>query len=235
MRAAKYRMLYVFSPAIDIRPFVVMYTCARSTSACDCSLFSPVKLHRRQRHRHTSPPTHLNIPIWRVMCPHSPGVWCTSVSSRYSSSRIEMIRCAIVLISRFQSSNNSALLRISAICTVSVSESIAACATHQPRPMRRRITNFAPLQHRQLTLHPITGFLLRRYNMQRPNSLPVQPSVLCKALINCIRNHRPRGENMYLTWHTSIGTFFSTKYLTAHASLSRSPLAKPWYAQSKNA
>lgn len=58
MLSAKHRMLCVFSPAMDIRPFVVMYTCALSTNACDCSAFIPVKLH----HRSASP---------RVRQPHN--------------------------------------------------------------------------------------------------------------------------------------------------------------------
>lgn len=62
-------------------------------------------------------PAHLNIPICRVICPHLPGVCSSSVNTRYSSSRIEMIRCAIVLMSRCHSSNNSLSFRISAICT----------------------------------------------------------------------------------------------------------------------
>ena len=42
-------MLSELSPAMDILPFVVMYTCALSTNACDCSAFIPVKLHTSQQ------------------------------------------------------------------------------------------------------------------------------------------------------------------------------------------
>jgi hypothetical protein len=37
-------MLWLFSPAIDIRPFVVRYMCPFSVRAFDCAVLIPVKL-----------------------------------------------------------------------------------------------------------------------------------------------------------------------------------------------
>ena len=42
--SAKYRIFLLFSPAIEIRPFAVKYTCASSISALDCAVEIPVKL-----------------------------------------------------------------------------------------------------------------------------------------------------------------------------------------------
>lgn len=44
--SAKYRRFLLFSPAIEIRPFAVRYTCASSTNAFDCAVEIPVKLHQ---------------------------------------------------------------------------------------------------------------------------------------------------------------------------------------------
>lgn len=99
--SAKYPMFLLFSPAIDIRPFSVRYTCAFSVSARLCSCVSPVKL---------------NIPIWSTICPHVPGVCSSSVSSLNNSFRISIIRNAIVFTSRFHSSNNAPSFRIADIC-----------------------------------------------------------------------------------------------------------------------
>jgi len=41
---AKYSILLPFRPAIDIRPSIVMYTCAFSANALHCSGFNPVNL-----------------------------------------------------------------------------------------------------------------------------------------------------------------------------------------------
>lgn len=42
--SAKYRRFLLFSPAIEIRPFAVIYTCASLTNALDCAVVIPVKL-----------------------------------------------------------------------------------------------------------------------------------------------------------------------------------------------
>lgn len=44
MLSAKYLIFLLFSPAIEMRPFSVRYTCAFSNSALLCTVFSPVKL-----------------------------------------------------------------------------------------------------------------------------------------------------------------------------------------------
>ena len=59
--------------------------------------------------------TNLNIPICLTMWSHFPGVFNSLVRMSYNWSRKEMILCAIVLMSRFHSSNNSGLFKISAI------------------------------------------------------------------------------------------------------------------------
>lgn len=57
--SAKYRRFLLFSPAIEIRPFAVRYTCASSTNALDCAVEIPVKL--RQQKNNISEMTHLRL------------------------------------------------------------------------------------------------------------------------------------------------------------------------------
>src|SRR5258708_24202890 len=56
--------------------------------------------------------THENIQIWLTMWSQFAGVLNYLVRRVYSSLRVSIIRCAIVLISRFHSSNNSGLFNI---------------------------------------------------------------------------------------------------------------------------
>jgi len=166
-----------------------------------------------------------------------PGVCNSSVNRRYNSLRISIIRPAMVRISRFHSSNSPASLRISDTYAV---RQLPECAsylttTYQACTIRRWIANFTPLQHRQLAVHPVRRLCIGRHNMQRTHSLTVQPRILRKTLQSVSFISLPSySHECLLTWQTNNGNPCSTKYRTAHASLSRSPLAKPWYAQSKN-
>ena len=80
MFSAKYRTLFSFSPAMDILPFVVMYTFALSIIACDCSALIPVKL------RHPSAPA---IPRQPRNTPKHPNLLCNVVPL---ARRLEFLR-----------------------------------------------------------------------------------------------------------------------------------------------
>ena len=66
-----------------------------------------------------------------------------------------------------------------------------------------------------------------------PTRSPYNPAFFAKLCTNT-SSSITIVHNKSLTWHTNNGSPCSIKYLTAHASLSKSPLANPWYAQSKN-
>ena len=87
--------------------------------------------------------THLNIPIWFTMCSHLPGVFSSSASSRYSSLRISMILPAIVRMSRFHSSNSSALFRMSDTCRVA---ELSEPDVNHSTKSRSRLTTRAPYE-----------------------------------------------------------------------------------------
>ena len=123
--SAKYRRFLLFSPAIEIRPFAVIYTCASLTSALDCAVEIPVKLapdnHNISQTAHFSSqfssPTHLNIPIWLIIWSQFPGVLSSLVNTPCSCLRMSMMRLAIVRISAFHSSKSSGLFKINATLT----------------------------------------------------------------------------------------------------------------------
>lgn len=101
--------------------------------------------------------------------------------------------------------------------------------TYHTGTVRRRVANFAPREHGELALDAIRGLDGRSHDVQGADTLAVQPSVLRETLPNTRLVPHPRCATYERpTWHTSSGTSLLTNSRTAQASLSRSPLAKPW-------
>ena len=93
---AKYSTFPVFSPAILILPFFVMYTCHLLRNSPTCFSFNPVKL---------------NIPICSMIWSHFPGVPSLS-KCPLSASRISTIRPDIVRRSSSHIANRLSSFRI---------------------------------------------------------------------------------------------------------------------------
>jgi hypothetical protein len=169
MLSAKYSILLPFSPAIEIRPSIVRYTCAFSANALHCSAFNPVNLQR-----------HINITFQLTVVVDSREHPNLTLDVAPLPGSFQVIRQQSI--QPLPHTDNPLRHAFHLTLPFLIQLLTPEYRIRDPCPMQRRVRIHRPNYNLQLTIYPFLLLSILGRQRERPNAFSIQAHVLREGL-----------------------------------------------------